>query len=96
LQHVSELRQARDYRLAIGSLERQTLRSLLCVFLAFLSTVSLMVLLRRDGRAAVAPLVLYCTSLWVAFLIVVLHAEPYVGIRGVKPLMLESVLRALP
>ena len=92
---VDDLREARDYRLATGSLERQTLRYLLCMFLAFNATLSILALYRKDRRAAVAPIVMYCASVWVAFMIVVLHAEPYVGVRGIEPDVLEQMLQHL-
>ena len=94
--NVDDLRQAREHRLAIGSLERQTLRYLLCVFLAFNAAVSILAFYRKDPITAIVPLVMYCASVWVAFMIVVLHAEPYVGIRGIKPDALAQVLQGLP
>lgn len=92
---IDDLRQARDHRLAIGALERQTLRYLLCMFLAFNAAVSILALYRKDQRAAIVPLVMFCASVWVAFLIVVLHAEPYVGIRGIEPAALDRMLHSL-
>lgn len=92
LNSVDDLREVRDYRLAIGSLERQTLRYLLCMFLALNATLSVLALYRTDRQAALVPLVMYCASLWIAFMIVVLHAEPYVGVRGVDPAPLEQLL----
>ena len=93
---LDDLQEARDYRLATGSLERQTLRYLLCMFLALNAAISMMVLYRRDPRAAIAPLVMYCASVWVAFVIVVLHAEPYVGLRGIEPEVLSQLRHAMP
>ena len=92
---IDQLREARDYRLATGSLERQTLRYLLCMFLALNAAISMSALYRKDQRAAIAPLVMYCASVWVAFMIVVLHAEPYVGLRGIKPDVLSQLLHAI-
>jgi len=34
-------------------------------------------------------------SVWITFLIVILQAEPYVGIRAIEPEILEQVLRQI-
>jgi hypothetical protein len=95
LRTVNDLREARDYRLALGSLERQTLRYLLCMFLAFNAAVSILAFYRKDRRAAIIPLIMYCATVWIAFMIVVLHAEPYIGIRAIQPIFLEHILQGL-
>lgn len=92
---IDELREARDYRLAIGALERQTLRYLLCIFLAFNAVVSILILFRANRKGAIIPLVMYGASIWIAFMIVVLHAEPYVGVRGIAPIALEHLLDSI-
>ena len=95
LMSLDTLREAREYRLWLGAHQYEAMRYLLCVLLALNATICLLLVYKKDKRAAVVPLVIYCVSVWVTFLIVILHAEPYVGIRGLDPDMLEQVLRGL-
>jgi uncharacterized protein YbaA (DUF1428 family) len=95
LASIDELREARGFRLSLGSYEREVMRYLLCVFLALNAAICLLLVYKKDKRAALVPLVMYCLSVWVTFLIVILHAEPYVGIRGLDPGALEQVLHQL-
>jgi hypothetical protein len=95
LNAVDALREERDLRFSLGVYDREGIRYLLCMFLALNAAISLLLVYKQDKRAALVPLVMYCLSVWVTFLIVVLHAEPYVGFRGVEPSMLENVLQKL-
>lgn len=95
LTSLDELIEARDYRLWLGAHHYEAMRYLLCVFLALNATICLLLVYKKDKRAAVVPLVMYCFSVWVTFLIVILHAEPYVGIRGLEPDVLEQILLRL-
>lgn len=95
LASMDELREARGFRLSLGSYEREGMRYLLCVLLALNAAISLLLVYKIDKRAAVVPLFMYCLSVWVTFLIVILHAEPYVGVRGLAPGALEQVLNRL-
>lgn len=92
---IDVLREARIFRLSLGVAERQGMRYLLCIFLALNAAISILLVYRKEKRAAVVPIVMYCLGIWVTFLIVVLHAEPYVGFRGIEPAMLEQVLQRL-
>lgn len=94
-QSIDNLREARDFRLSIGTYERERLRYLLCIFLAFNATVSILAMYRYDKKAALVPFVMYSVSVWITFLIVVLQAEPYVGVRAIEPEILEQVLRQI-
>jgi len=94
-QSIDDLREARDFRLAIGTYERERLRYLLCVLLALNAAVAVLSMYRYDKRAAVVPFVMYGVSVWITFLIVILQAEPYVGIRAIEPEILEQVLRQI-
>lgn len=93
LSAVDALREEHDLRFSLGIQDKEGLRYLLCVFLALNAAISLLLVYKHEKRAALVPLVMYCLSVWVTFLIVVLHAEPYVGFRGVEPTMLENVLQ---
>jgi hypothetical protein len=92
---VDVLREARILRLSLGIVERERLRYLLCIFLALNAAICLLLVYKKDKRAAVVLIVMYCLSVWVTFLIIVLHAEPYVGMRGIEPTTLEQVLQRL-
>ena len=92
---VDALREARDIRLALGVQDREGLRYLLCMLLALNAAISLLLVYKNEKRAALVPLVMYCVSVWVTFLIVILHADPYIGFRGIQPTMLEHLLQQL-
>jgi|GEM_PF-914127 hypothetical protein len=94
-QSIDSLREARDFRLSIGTYERERLRYVLCVLLALNAAVAVLTLYRNDKRAAVVPFVMYGVSVWITFLIVVLQAKPYVGVRAIEPTILEHVLRQI-
>lgn len=83
------------FRLSLGTYERERLRYLLCILLAFNATVSVLALYRYDRRAAVVPFVMYGISVWITFMIVVFQAEPYVGIRAIEPTTLEQIFHQL-
>lgn len=95
LTSLDELLEARTYRLWLGAHHPEAMRYLLCVFLALNATICLLLVYKKDKRAAVVPLVIYCSSVWVTFLIVILHAEPYVGSRGLDPDLLDQVIQRL-
>lgn len=95
LNGIDALREARDLRFSLGVQERDGLRYLLCMLLALNAAISLLIVYKNEKRAALVPLVMYCLSVWVTFLIVVLHAEPYVGFRGLQPTILEHTLQQL-
>lgn len=95
LSAVDALREEHDLRFSLGFQDKEGLRYLLCVFLALNAAISLLLVYKHEKRAALLPLIMYCLSVWVTFLIVILHAEPYVGFRGVEPTMLENVLQKL-
>jgi len=92
---INNLREVRDFRLSLGTYERERLRYLLCILLAFNATVSVLALYRYDRRAAVVPFVMYGISVWITFMIVVFQAEPYVGIRAIEPTTLEQIFHRL-
>lgn len=89
LNGVDTLREVPDLRLSLGVQEREGLRYFLCMFLALNSTICLLLVYKNEKRAALVPLVMYCLSIWVTFLIVILHADPYIGFSGIQPTMLE-------
>ena len=95
LSAVDALREEHDLRFSLGIHDKEGLRYLLCIFLALNAAISLLVVYKKEKRAARVSLVMYCLSVWVTFLIVILHAEPYVGFRGIEPTMLEIVLQKL-
>lgn len=95
LNGVDTLREVRDLRLSLGVQEREGLRYFLCMFLALNSTICLLLVYKNEKRAALVPLVMYCLSIWVTFLIVILHADPYIGFRGIQPTMLEHIMEQL-
>lgn len=95
LNGVDSLREARDLRLSLGVRDREGLRYLLCMFLALNAAISLLLVYKNEKRAALVPLVMYCLSVWVTFLIVILHADPYIGFRGIQPTMLEQIIEQL-
>lgn len=95
LSAVDALREEHDFRFSLGIHDKEGLRYLLCIFLALNAAISLLVVYKKEKRAARVSLVMYCLSVWVTFLIVILHAEPYVGFRGIEPTMLENVLQKL-
>ena len=95
LDGVDALREARNLRFSLGVQEQEGLRYILCMFLALNAAISLLLVYKYDKRAALVPLVMYCLSVWVTFLIVILHADPYIGIKGIKPTILEHIMEQL-
>ncbi len=95
LRQLDELRQARDSRLAIGARGGDPFRYYLSMFMALNAAISLVLLMIRNRRAATIALTMYCTSLWVIFMIVILHSNPYVGLKAIQPDPLEKTLKSL-
>lgn len=95
LRLVEDLRQARDSRLAIGARGGDPFRYFLSMFMALNAAISLILLMIKNRRAATIALTMYCTSLWVIFMIVILHSNPYVGLKSIQPDSLEKTLRSL-
>jgi len=95
LKSIDDLKKAREQRLSIGGQGTQVVRYLLCMFLAMNALTGLLLLFIATPRAALPPLIMYCFSLWIILMMVVMHSNPYAGVKAIEPAPLGRILQNL-
>lgn len=92
---VDDLRKAREQRLLIGGQGSQAFRYVLCMLLATNALASYMILFLSTPKAAFPALSMYCFSVWIILMIVVLHSNPYAGVMAIEPTSLERIVKSI-
>lgn len=95
LKNIDDLKKAREQRLSIGGQGTQVVRYLLCMFLATNALTSLLLIFIATPRVAIYPLIMYCFSLWIILMMVVMHSNPYTGVKAIEPTSLGRMLQNL-
>jgi len=89
---LDNLRVARQQRLSLGLQGDLTVKWILALSLAFVSSVTVAAVHRENSYKAKMAVTLFCAGAWIAFCMVALHIYPYRGPQAISPSMLENLV----